>query len=254
MSGEAQSSDEGSNGEEDYSWISWFCALKGNEFFCDVDESYAQDSFNLTGLNQHVPYYEYALDMILDLEPKEILTDDQQEMVENDAENLYGLIHARHILTNRGLHQMLDKYRQQHFGRCPRVLCRNQSLLPIGLSDTPNQDSVKLYCTRCDDLYAPRSARHEHIDGAYFGTTFAHLFFLTFPELKIKKSVEVYVPRVFGFRVHKDAYKKSLDIKKKQAKKKGNKDAGDDGAELVVLTGQEDLLADENPDAAVANE
>jgi casein kinase II subunit beta len=64
-----------------------------------------------------------ALDMILDSEPKEVLSEEQQEKVENDAENLYGLIHARYILTTQGLHAMLEKYRQCHFGRCPRHLC-----------------------------------------------------------------------------------------------------------------------------------
>jgi len=201
--------------DDDYAWISWFCALKGNEFFCEVDDHYVQDGFNLTGLASQIPFYEYALDMILDIESNDVLSDEQQELVENDAETLYGLIHARYILSIRGLHAMLEKYRQVEFGRCPRVLCHGQPTLPVGRSDTTNQDSVKLYCPRCEDIYNPKSSRHEHIDGAYFGTTFAHLFFLTFPQFKVSKSTEFYVPRVFGFRVHKEAYKKSLEYKKK---------------------------------------
>jgi hypothetical protein len=34
---------------DDYAWIPWFCSLKGNEFFCEVDD---------------------ALDMILDVDPQ----------------------------------------------------------------------------------------------------------------------------------------------------------------------------------------
>ena len=39
---------------------------------------------------------------------------------------LYGLIHARFIVTTRGLDAMLKKYRLAEFGRCPRMLCRDQ--------------------------------------------------------------------------------------------------------------------------------
>lgn len=41
------------------------------------------------------------------------------------------------------------------------------------------------------------------IDGAYFGTTFPHLFFMTYGHHKPQKAAQNYVPRVFGFKMHK---------------------------------------------------
>ncbi|KXN85619.1 Casein kinase II subunit beta [Leucoagaricus sp. SymC.cos] len=78
---------------------------------------------------------------------------------------------------------MIEKYKRADFGRCPRVLCNSQALLPVGLTDIPYEKSVKLYCGRCEDLYSPKSSRHGSIDGAYFGTTFSHLLFLVYPNL-----------------------------------------------------------------------
>lgn len=136
--------------DTEQSWIAWFCGLKGNELFCEVDEEYIQDDFNLSGLSSSVPYYDYALDTILDVERgHSTLSEQQQELVESAAEMLYGLIHARYILTQRGMTLMLEKYKQNHFGRCPRFMCANTPCLPVGTSDIFRTATVKIFCPKC---------------------------------------------------------------------------------------------------------
>ncbi|KAJ9512386.1 hypothetical protein QJQ45_012994 [Haematococcus lacustris] len=158
--------------KEEPTWISWFCSLRGNEFFCEVDEDYIEDDFNLSGLSSQVPYYDYALDMILDNEaPNDVmLTDQQQELLESAAEMLYGLIHAR--------------YMDMH-------------------NDAQNR---KIFCPKCEDIFYPRSEYQCSIDGAYYGTTVPHLLLMTYPMYRPPKCVDLYVPRVFGFKLHATAY------------------------------------------------
>lgn len=148
--------------EDEYSWISYFCSLKGNELFCEIDPDFVSDSFNLTGLAAEVPYYEFALDVILDVEVNDDqISEEQQELIETEAETLYGLIHARFILCKKGLHAMYEKYRLGEFGHCPRVYCKNQSMLPVGIYDRPGKDSVKTFCPRCQDVYQPKFPRSD---------------------------------------------------------------------------------------------
>ena len=280
-----------------------------------------QDDFNLTGLNGVVPYYDYALDMVLDVEMpmEDSLTDvsvglwifiatlidtnrnqmqtywwscfslslspflptllpsltvqEQQEIVESAAEMLYGLIHARcvhasclavdlvvigshrwytllfvllkaishhsntrvltndlvylssfqfvlacvfvlpsffflcrrYIVTSRGMHAMYEKYRTASFGRCPHVFCQGQPVLPVGLSDLPRNYTVNVFCPRCHGLFFPKSTRQANIDGAYFGTTFPHLYLMTHPDMVPARPSQQYIPRVFGFKIHQSS-------------------------------------------------
>lgn len=209
-----EESEESVLSHSDVSWISWFCSLRGNEFFVEVEDSYIRDDFNLTGLTSQVPYYDYALDLILDVDSPsdELFSEEQQEMIESAAEMLYGLIHARYILTSRGMSSMREKYCAADFGRCPRVYCYGFPVLPVGQSDIPCTNTVKIFCSKCEDIYYPKSSRHGSIDGAYFGTSFPHLFLQTFPELRGSEPTQRYVSRIFGFKIHKPGVKKIRSV------------------------------------------
>lgn len=156
-------------------------------------------------LYNHV-HLDCAADTILDVDiPDGELDERQQELVEVSAEMLYGLIHARFILTGRGMHAMLSKYTDGAFGRCPRVHCGGQTVLPVGQSDLPRCSTVKIFCPMCWDLYFPRSRNHNTMDGSYWGTTFPHLFLHTYQNLVPQRNIERYVPRIYGFKIHKSA-------------------------------------------------
>ncbi|KAJ9191907.1 hypothetical protein DTO166G4_665 [Paecilomyces variotii] len=201
------------------SWIPSFCSLIGHEYFAEVSEDFIEDDFNLTGLQSQVPMYKEALEMILDVEPEDDEDEEEEEeedeeedeilgdekplgyrragdrrhmrvasdlsVIESSAELLYGLIHQRYITSRPGIQQMLEKYEMQHFGVCPRAFCNGCKVLPVGRTDTPGQDTVKLFCPSCQDIYTPPNSRFQSVDGAFFGTTFGCLFFMTFPDLDI---------------------------------------------------------------------
>lgn len=245
------------------SWISSFCSLLGHEYFAEVSEEFIEDDFNLTGLQTQVAMYKEALEMILDVEPEEEDDDDEEEddeedesiegiermrhgerrnhsrvasdlsVIESSAEMLYGLIHQRFICSRAGIQQMSEKYELGHFGVCPRSHCDQARALPVGLSDIPGEETVKLFCPSCLDVYVPPNSRFQTVDGAFFGRTFGALFLLTFPEYDLTKRgpevlagarvpdddkemlngvyrcnvapslgrPKIYEPRIYGFRV-----------------------------------------------------
>ena len=100
------------------------------------------------------------------------------------------------------------KFKAQEFGACPRTLCEKQTVLPVGLSDTVSlsgDNPMKLFCPRCRELYDHNVPGGNYIDGAFFGTTFPHLFLQTYGELRPPRCTKQYVPRVFGFKVHQSS-------------------------------------------------
>ena len=214
------------------SWISSFCSLLGHEFFAEVSEDFIEDDFNLTGLSSQVPMYKEALEMILDVEPEDDDEDEEEDddddddlelmddnnrplgyrresrrqarlqnnvqVTEESAELLYGLIHQRYITSRPGLSQMHEKYEQGHFGVCPRVYCQGARVLPVGISDIPGTETVKLFCPSCLDVYTPPNSRFQTVDGAFFGTTFGCLFLMSFPELQVGSSQQALSPSPTG--------------------------------------------------------
>lgn len=114
----------------------------------------------------------------------EDLNDQNFLEIYQSAMDLYGLIHARFILSPRGLAMMKEKFMLGSFGSCPRVLCERQNVLPIGVSEDLSTSRVKVYCPRCQDVYIPRQKQLD-IDGAYFGSSFPHVFLKVSPFQKL---------------------------------------------------------------------
>lgn len=85
-----------------------FTSARGNEYFCEIDEEYLTDRFNLTGLNSEVQYYTYSLDLIIDVFDLDC-DDEMREQIEKSARHLYGLVHARYINSTRGLAKMVSR-------------------------------------------------------------------------------------------------------------------------------------------------
>lgn len=203
----------GSTGE----WIHRFCTKLGNDFFCEVDKEYIKDPANLVCLNEEVTCFSQALNLLLD---KPDFPDDDfirfakisyqssvlDKTVAKTAEHLYGLIHARFVLTDKGCKKMLHKYLNGDFGHCPRVLCSNANVLPIGMSDQPGEGMVKVYCPKCCEVYEPRQLKYCYIDGAYFGTGLPHMLFMVFPEYRPNRTSENYTPKLYGFKLHSSAF------------------------------------------------
>ena len=196
---------DSSSGTSMTQWIDWFTAQKQSKLYCYVDHDYMTDRFNLTGLQN---YSQNIMECI------QIMTDQvDDDSLEKECSHVYGLIHARYIMSRFGLHKMCEKYRKREFGICPRLTCLT-AVLPIGVSDQPNVDSVKLYCPNCDDIY--NSELFKDIDGCHFGTSFPMMLMLSYSDIFAtyfdqQKEIKKSSIKLYGFNVHPHKLKRKLE-------------------------------------------
>ena len=107
------------------------------------------------------------------------------------------LLVSRNFLTFTLKKNKQKKTPPLHKNHAAAWLCRLFIIFlsDVGLSDIPGEAMVKLYCPKCMDVYTPKSSRHHHTDGAYFGTGFPHMLFMVHPEYRPKRPANQFVPR-----------------------------------------------------------
>ena len=197
-------------------WVQWYCSLEGHEFLAEVSEDYLKDTSNHYGLKSKFPNFSDCLYQIIagGVPAEEDLQDEQYLEMYQSLTDLYGLIHARFILTPLGLTIMREKYLIGKFGVCSRVLCERHNVIPIGMSNDIKTSRVKVFCPRCQEVYYPKDKNNE-LDGGYFGTSFPHVLLQTFPFLYPLQEFHQYVPKISGFKVHngRGIYAEKIDTK-----------------------------------------
>lgn len=212
-------------------WITKFRKRPGHEWLEEVDGDFLNDFTNLIGLDEQISYLSQGLHAILsdglylDANGNSKIRSKTEGKYLDAAERLYGLIHVRYLLTNKGLNKVLSRFKGATYGVCPRHYCQKTAVLPIGMSDTIGQDNVKMYCPSCEDVYHP--SLPQAADGAFFGTSLPQMFFMAYPALHSTPTIGHYVPRLYGFKIHGSASHVQCETKETMAKeeKKRNRNS-----------------------------
>jgi casein kinase II subunit beta len=182
--------------------MQWFLDSPHGSLFIEIDASYLMNNYNFYGIRQKVPHFCRALTLIRGpFIPRERRPPDWPSDIDDYGMCLYGLLQARYLLTDEGQRRMSVKYRAGVYPKCPRMLCEGCHCLPYGLSDDLGQSEVKVFCPNCQDVYSVKDKRFAHMDGAFFGPTWVHLFVNRYKELVPNEPPQKYQPRIFGFRI-----------------------------------------------------
>lgn len=49
---------------DELTWTEWFLKGRGNDFFCETDEDFIADRFNITGIGHDIPQFKKAYELI----------------------------------------------------------------------------------------------------------------------------------------------------------------------------------------------
>eukprot|EP00656_Telonema_subtile_P024674 TRINITY_DN2684_c0_g1_i2.p1 TRINITY_DN2684_c0_g1~~TRINITY_DN2684_c0_g1_i2.p1 ORF type:complete len:223 (-),score=59.05 TRINITY_DN2684_c0_g1_i2:291-959(-) len=208
----SMSDSSSSDYSDEESAIEWLLAQPGNHLLVRVDEDYIEDSFNLYGLNKIIPNFRDTLRLLLTTaEDAEIcMEDDWIGPGYQSLLDLYGLIHARYILTTPGLNKMRRKLQNSAYGTSPNF--PEERVLPMGISDCLRAaPPVGYNITRGEVV--PMPSWGDRLDGAYFGTTSHNLLLMLNPSLHgpqgwplkgtLHPNNTEFTPKIFGFKVRR---------------------------------------------------
>uniref|UniRef100_A0AC34G8C0 Casein kinase II subunit beta n=1 Tax=Panagrolaimus sp. ES5 TaxID=591445 RepID=A0AC34G8C0_9BILA len=99
-----------------------------------VDPYFLEDAFNRTNLEKELyrisenTVTKFIRHIKFDTKVSGYDLDETEEI----SADVYGLMHARYILSTDGLKEMKKKYDNAEFGYCPREKCYQQKVLPVG--------------------------------------------------------------------------------------------------------------------------
>lgn len=168
-------------------WIDNFFKDKANQIMAKVSHKFLITKLNDQNFQSKIANFE---------DGKSCILTHGERGSESSAIDVYGRIHALYLLTPDGYHQMLTKFNEKVFLKCPRIQCNDSICFPIGINEAP---MVKMYCPKCKEIYNCES----NLSGSFFGSQYIQILVKEHPELEYKEcSNQQYVPRIFGFKIY----------------------------------------------------
>lgn len=228
-------------------WVRRYLSSRTKDVLLPVPKEYIADGFNLAQLAPIVerigfqvmgaravevakrlvdlpspqpsyPIYRLALQLLLNENEEEeatLLTHPliPPEAIQQAAEALYLMVHARFVTSPRGLDALRRILLSNSvFGKCPRIQCEGTMLLPYGASNdyTSNSQRCQRYCPSCGNLW---NCWESKTDGCAWGPSLCYLLLMAhghelYPMARHRQAhvsstiVHPNDPRVFGFRIH----------------------------------------------------